>query len=64
MARAAKEIAPEAPAVEAHPHDECVCTHHRDSHSGKGEKKKCTRDVLGLERGKCDCVEFRMKGKR
>lgn len=44
------------------PTDECVCSHHRHSHSGKGVDKRCTMHVFGF--GKCDCVSFRMKVKR
>lgn len=44
------------------PTDECVCCHHRHSHSGKGVDKRCTMHVFGF--GKCDCAAFRMKVKR
>lgn len=50
-----------APAAEQ-PTDECVCSHHRQSHSGKGADKRCTSQVFMF--GKCDCVSFRKKVSR
>lgn len=49
---------------EDHPNDECTCCHFRGSHSGRGEKKKCTSKVFAggaLGDGKCDCVNFKLK---